>query len=139
MQISWLKTTLMAITPNPTNHLPSKICNKEVQFVDSFTYLGSLMTNHGSSYSLDITYRIAKAASLCVAYQINCFANTSSASGPRSTCIAPWLSPSCYDSEAWATTLADRRRLCVQHALPNLRRLPRRCVLVAARQQPKHP
>ena len=38
MQISWPKTKLMAITPKPTNHLPLKICNKEVVFVDSFTY-----------------------------------------------------------------------------------------------------
>ena len=37
MQISWPKTKLMAITPNPTSHLPLKICNTEVLFVDSFT------------------------------------------------------------------------------------------------------
>ena len=37
-------------------------CNKEVVFVDSFTYIGSLITNDGSS-SRDITFRIAKAAS----------------------------------------------------------------------------
>ena len=61
MQISWPKTKLMAITPKPTNHLPLKICNKDVLFVDSFTYLGSLITNDGSS-SRDITSRIAKAA-----------------------------------------------------------------------------
>ena len=44
-QISLPKTKLMAITPNPTNHLPLKICNKEVGllFVDSFTYLGLTM------------------------------------------------------------------------------------------------
>ena len=58
MQISWPNTKLMAITPNPTNHLPLKICNKEVMSVDSFTYLGSLITNDGSSPS-DITSRIA--------------------------------------------------------------------------------
>ncbi len=62
MQISWPKTKLMAITPNPTSHLPLKICNTEVLFVNSFTYLGSLITNDGSS-SRDITSRIAKAAS----------------------------------------------------------------------------
>ena len=62
MQISWPKTKLMAITPNPTSHLPLKICNTEVLFVDSFTYFGSLITNDGSS-SRDITYRITKAAS----------------------------------------------------------------------------
>ena len=37
MQISWPKTKRMAITPNPTRHLPLKICNTEVLFVDSFT------------------------------------------------------------------------------------------------------
>ena len=62
MQISWPKTKSMAITSNPTCHLPLKICNTEVLFVDSFTYLGSLITNDGSS-SRDITYRIAKADS----------------------------------------------------------------------------
>ena len=62
MQISWPKTKRMAITPNPTYHLHLKLCNKEVLFVDSFTYLGSLITNDGSS-SRDITSRIAKAAS----------------------------------------------------------------------------
>ena len=61
-QISRPKTKLMAVTPNPTNHLPLKMCNVEVQYVDSFTYLGSLITNNGSS-SRNITYRIAKAAS----------------------------------------------------------------------------
>ena len=61
MQISWPKTKLMTVTLNPSNHLPLKICNTEVQFVDSFTYLGSLITNDGSS-SRDITSRIAKAA-----------------------------------------------------------------------------
>ena len=62
MQISWPKTKRMAITPNPTNHLPLKISNNEVLFVDAFTCLGSLITNDGS-FSRDITYRIAKAAS----------------------------------------------------------------------------
>ena len=62
MQISWPKTKIMAITPNPTNHLPLKICNKEVLFVNSFTYLGSLIPNDGSS-SRDSTSRIDKAAS----------------------------------------------------------------------------
>ena len=48
----------------------------------------------------------------CIAYQIHCFANTASAYKLRSTCIVPWLSPFCllYGSEAWATTLADRRQ-----------------------------
>ena len=62
MQISWPNTKLMAITPKPISHLPMKICKTEVLFVDSFTYLGSLITNDGSS-SRDITSRIAKAAS----------------------------------------------------------------------------
>ena len=44
--------------PNPTNHLPLKICNKEVVFIDSFTYLESLITNDGSS-SRAITSRIS--------------------------------------------------------------------------------
>ena len=31
----------------------------------------------------------------CIVYIIHSFANTASAYEPRSTCIAPWLSPSC--------------------------------------------
>ena len=111
MQISWPKTKLMAITPKPTNHLPLKICNNEVLFVDSFTYLGSLITNDGSS-SRNITYRIAKAASamcrlsnplfrqhrISIRTKINMY---------RALVVSVLL----YGSEAWATTLADRRRL----------------------------
>ena len=110
MQISWPKTKLMAITPNPTSHLPLKICNTEVLFVDSFTYLGSLITNDGSS-SRDITYRIAKAASamyrlsnplfrkhrISIQTKINMY---------RALVVSVLL----YGSEAWVTTLADRRR-----------------------------
>ena len=113
MQISWPNTKLMAITPNPISHLPLKICNTEVLFVDSFTYLGSLITNDGSS-SRDITSRIAKAASamyrlsnplfrkhrISIQTKINMY---------RALVVSVLL----YGSEAWATTLADRRRLDV--------------------------
>ena len=113
MQISLPKTKLMAITLNPTNHLPLKICNTEVLFVDSFTYLGSLITNDGSS-SHDITSRIAKAASaiyhlsnplfhkhrISIQTMINMY---------RALVVSVLL----YGSEAWATTVADRRRLDV--------------------------
>ena len=113
MQISWPKTKLMAINPNPTSHLPLKICNTEVLFVDSFTYLGSLITNDGSS-SRDITSRIAKAASamyrlsnplfrkhrISIQTKINMY---------RALVVSVLL----YGSEARATTLADRRRLDV--------------------------
>ena len=99
--------------PKPTNHLPLKICNHEVVFVDSFTYLGSLITNDGSS-SRDITYRIAKAASamcrlsnplfrrhrISIRTKINMY---------RALVVSVLL----YGSAAWATTLAYRRRLDV--------------------------
>ena len=113
MQISWPKTKLMAITPKPTNHLPLKICNKEVVFVDYFTYLGSLITNDGSS-SRDITSRIATAASamcrlsnplfrkhrISIQTKINMY---------RALVVSVLL----YGSEAWATTLANRLHLDV--------------------------
>ena len=113
MQISWPKTKLMAITPKPINHLPLEICNKVVVFVDSFTYLGSLITNDASS-SRDITSRIAKAASamcrlsnplfrkhrISIRTKINMY---------RALVVSVLL----YGSEAWATTIADRRRLGV--------------------------
>ena len=45
--------------------------------------------------SRDISSRIAKAASaMCRIF--NSFANTASVKAPRSTCIAPWLSPFCF-------------------------------------------
>ena len=98
---------------HPQTHQPLKICNKEVLFVDSFTYLGSLITNDGSS-SRDITSRIAKAASamcrlsnplfrqhrISIRTKINMY---------RALVVSVLL----YGSEAWATTLADRRRLDV--------------------------
>ena len=113
MQIRWPKTKLMSILPNPTNHLPLNLCNKEVLFVDSFTYIGSLITSDGSS-SRDITSRIAKAASamcrlsnpffrkhrISIRTKINMY---------RALVVSVLL----YGSEALATTLADRRRLDV--------------------------
>ena len=88
MQISWPKTKLMAITPNPTSHLPLKICNTEVLFVDSFTYLGSLMARPLVTLHL----ALPRLPLPCIAYKIHCFANTASAYKLRSTCIVPWLS-----------------------------------------------
>ena len=125
MQISWPKTKLMAITPNPNSHLPLKICNTEVLFVDSFTYLGSLITNDGSS-SRDITSSIAKAASamdcllnplfrkhrIIIQTKINMY---------RALVVSVLL----YGSEAWATTLADRRRIDVFFDMRCQRRLLR--------------
>ena len=99
-----------------------------------FTYLGSLITNDGSS-SRDITPRIVKAASamyrlsnplfhkhrISIQTKINMY---------RALVVFVLL----YGSEAWATTLrrssAPRR---VRHALP---KAPPACVLAAAHQQP---
>ena len=71
----------MAVTPNPINHLPLKICNIEVQFVDSFTYIGSLITNdvamYGLSNPLFRKHRISIRIKINIQY------------------IAPWLSPFC--------------------------------------------
>ncbi len=51
-QISWPKTNTHGCHPNPTNHLPLKICNMEVQCVDPIAYLGSLITNDFAMYGL---------------------------------------------------------------------------------------
>ena len=113
MQISWPKTNLMTNTPNPTNHLPLKICNKEVPFVDSFTYIGSLITNDGSS-SRDITSRIAKAASAMYRLSNPLFRkHRISIQTKINMYRALVVSVLHYGSETWATTLADRRRLDV--------------------------
>ena len=123
MQISWPKTKLMAITTNPTSHLPLKICNTEVLFVDSFTYLGSLIPNDGSS-SRDITSRIAKAASVMYRLSNPLFRkHRISIQTKINMYRALVVSVLLYGSEAWATTLADRRRLdvfdmrCQRHLL----------------------
>ena len=125
MQISWPKTKLMAITPNPTSHLPLKICNAEVLFVDSFKYLGSLITNDGSS-SRDITSRIAKAASVMYRLSNPLFRkHCISIQTKINMCRALVVSVSLYGSEAWATTLTDRRRLDVFFDMRCQRRLLR--------------
>ena len=114
MQISWPKTKLMAITPNRTNHLSLKRCNKEVQLVDSFIYIGSLITNDCSS-SRDITLRIAKAASAMYRLSNPLFRKhrISIRTKINMTYCALVVSVLLYDYEAWATNLSDRRRLDV--------------------------
>ena len=130
MQISWPKTKLMAITPNPTKHLPLKICNTEVLFVDSFTYLGSLITNDGSS-SRDITSRIAKAASAMCRLSNPLF-HKHGVSIPTNINMyrALVFSVLLYGSEAWATTLADRRLPIADCRSPPPRRVQRRLLRV---------
>ena len=110
-QISWPKIKRMAVTPNTTNHLPLKICNMEVQFV--VTYLGSLITNDGSS-SRNITYRIAKAASAMCRPSYPLFRkHRISIRTKINLNRALVVSVLNYELEAWSTTLADRRRLDV--------------------------
>ena len=87
-----------------------KICNKEVQFVDSFTYLGSLITNDGSS-SRDVTSRIAKAASAKCRlsnplFRKHRFGIRTKVNMYRALVVSVLL----YGSESWSTTLADCRR-----------------------------
>ena len=123
--MSWPKTKLMAITPNPPSHLPLKICNTEVLFVDSFTSLGSLITNDGSS-SRDITSHIAKATSAM--YRLyNPLFRKHRISIQTKIHMYPALVVSVllYGSEAWATTLADHWRLDVFFDMRCQRRLLR--------------
>ena len=78
-----------------------------------FTYLGSLITNDGS-YSRDITSRIAKAASAMCRLSNPLFRqHRISIRTKINMCRALVVSVLLYGSEAWATTLADRRRLDV--------------------------
>ena len=113
MQIRWPKTKLMAITHNPTSHLPLKICNKEVLFVDFFTYLGSLITNDGSS-SRDITYRIAKAASDICRLSYPLFRKHRISIRTKINMYRPlFVSVLLYGSEVRSATIGDHRRLDV--------------------------
>ena len=114
MQISWPKSKLMAITPNPTTHLPLKICNKEVKFVDSFTYLGSLITNGGSS-SHDITSRIAMCHPSKIPHQRK--NQDQHVSRPGCLCFALWV---------WILVHHRRRSpplTLIWHALPKALRV----------------
>ena len=84
-----------------------------MQFVDSFTYLGSLITNDGSS-SCDITSRIAEAASAMIRLSNPLFrkhpiSKRSKINMYRALIVFVLL----YGSESWSTTLADCRRLDV--------------------------
>ncbi len=117
----------MAITPIP-----------EVLFVDSFTYLGSLITNDGSS-SRDITSRIAKAASamtLCRLSNPLFRKHRISIQTKINMNCALVVSVLLYGSEAWATTLADRRSPAPRRVRHALSKAPPACVLAAAHQQP---
>ena len=93
--------------PNHTNHLPLKICNKEVLFVDSFTYIGSLFTNDCSS-SRYITSRTAKTASVMCRLsnplsRKHRISKRTNINMYRALVVSVLL----YDSEVWATTLAS--------------------------------
>ena len=82
-------------------------------FVDSFTYLGSLITDDGSS-SRDITYRIAKATSAMCRLSNPLFRKHRISIRTKINMYrALVFSVLLYGSEAWAATLADRSRLHV--------------------------
>ena len=92
-QISWPKTKYMAVTPNPTNHLSLKICNMEVQFIDSFTYLGSLITNDVAMYGL--SHPLFRKHRISIRTNINLH---------RALAVSVLL----YGSEAWSTMFWQR-------------------------------
>ena len=81
-QISWPNTKLMA--------------DMEVQFVDSFTYLGSLITNDVAMYCL--SNPLFRKHRIIMRTKINIY---------RALVVSDLL----YGSDAWSTTLGDRRRL----------------------------
>ena len=86
--------------PHPTSHLPLKICNTEILFVDSS--------------SRDITSRIGKAASAMYRLSNELFRkHRISIQTKINMYRALVVSVLLYGSEAWATTIADRRRLDV--------------------------
>ena len=106
----------------------------EVQFVDSFTYIGSLITNDGTS-SRHITSRIAKAASVICQLSNPLFRKhrisiRTNVNMDRALVVSVLR----YGYEERTTTLADRRRLDVF----DMRCQRPACVLAAAHQQPKH-
>ena len=122
----------MAVTPNLTNHLPLKICNMEVQFVDSFTYLGTLIMNYSAMYGLsNPLFR----KHMIITTKINI------------QYVAPWLSPFCWMALKHGlpvppSSIADRRRLDMFNM--RCQNAPPACVLdhmvlAAAHQQPKYP
>ena len=112
--------------PNLTNHPPLKICKKEVQFVDSYTYLRSMITNNGSS-SRDITSLIAKAASATCRLSNSLFHKYRSSTITKINMYRAPLSPFCFMALNHPRRSPHLR--CVRHALS---KAPPACVLSAA-------
>ena len=61
MSTSWTKTNAMMVSPSSAITTPMNIDGELVEFVPSFTYLGSIISADGS-IEADITSRIGKAA-----------------------------------------------------------------------------
>ena len=98
---------------NPTNYLPLNIyaTRKYCLSIPSHNYIGSLITNHGSS-SRDITSRIAKAASamdrpLNPLFRKHRISIRTKINMVRALVVSVLV----YGSEAWTTTLVDRSRM----------------------------
>lgn len=122
LSISWSKTKLMLVSPD--NHVPSSLSlfDESIDYVDKFTYLGSVICNDGSIQA-DINARISKTA--CAMHRL---------SGPlwkkrrlsRRTKMAMYnalaISVLLYGSETWPTKQTDEIHLDSVD-MRNLRRL----------------
>ena len=111
MLISWTKTKAMMISPSSAITTPMNIDGELVEFVPSFTYLGSIISADGS-IEAEITSRIGKAADAMkrlsnALWKRSCISRQTKLRMYRALVSSVLL----YGSETWNLTIRDYNRL----------------------------
>ena len=111
--VSIPKTKVMSV--NTPVSIPIRIRDAQIEPVDQFTYLGSVMHRDGLA-SHDVGNRIAKASRAFGSLWVPIFQNTFlSLRCRQQVYLAVVLSTLLYGLEAWTTKARDLRRLNVFH------------------------
>ena len=111
MSISWTKTKAMMISPSSAITTPMNIDGELVEFVPSFTYLGSIISADGS-IEAEITSRIGKAAGAMkrlynALWKRRCISRQTKPRMYRALVSSVLL----YGSETWNLNIRDYNRL----------------------------
>ena len=111
MSIRWTKTKAMMISPSSATTIPMNIDGELVEFVPSFTYLGSIVPADGS-IEAEITSRIGKAAGAMkrlsnALWKRRCISRQTKIRIYRALVSSVLL----YGSETWNLTIRDCNRL----------------------------
>ena len=111
MSISWTKTKAMMISPSSAITTPMNIDGELVEFVPSFTYLGSIISAD-DSIEAEITSRIGKAAGAMkrlsnALWKRRCISRQTKLRMYRALVSSGLL----YGSETWNLTIRDCNRL----------------------------